>query len=104
MNPQPSDPKGGFVPQENQQVPPLYDPCVTRSAALSILEAAATGDEIPEALIDNLLDAVLETPAVRLALQAREGGPQRLQLALRLAAACLRACDAWEALAGKAVG
>jgi hypothetical protein len=39
-----------------------------------------------------------------LALWAREGGPQRLQLALRLAAACLRACDAWEALAGKAVG
>ncbi len=103
LNPQPSDPKGKTNPPQNHDLPFPYDLRVTRFAAMAILQAAATADEVPDALIDDLIDAVLGTPVVRLALGAREVTPQRLHLALRLAAAVLTACETYEAVTGESL-
>lgn len=62
-------------------------------AARELLEAAATLDEVPAALVELLVDAVLAGPAVALALHVRaSSGPRSLALALalRLAALVLR--------------
>lgn len=72
-----------------------YDPAKTQQAAKALLLAAAEGEAVPQALIDELVDAVLGGPMVRLALGAREPGPQRLMLALRLAAGV---CEAFRAV------
>ncbi|MBK8696067.1 MAG: hypothetical protein IPN17_28345 [Deltaproteobacteria bacterium] len=68
---------------------------MSQAAARALLLAAATQETIPGALIDGLIDGILGTPLVRLALEAREPGPQRLMLALRLAAAVCDAHGAW---------
>jgi hypothetical protein len=68
---------------------------VTQRAALALLEAAAGADEVPAALVDDLIAAVLADPRVATALRAREAtGPVRLMLALRLAAAVAHATAA----------
>ena len=59
-----------------------------REAAAELFRAAADG-RAEDRHIDALADAVLGDELARLALRAREAGPERLRRALELAAAIL---------------
>lgn len=91
----PRDGRGRDRTDGQRRVNPAAAPVVSRTseasgqrmgnASAEVLRLAAAGDELPPALVAELVAAVLERDEVRLALAIRHGGPLTARRAIELA-------------------